>query len=316
MSRLHRLGIALVVVLVAALAPASAVTASEPDRFPETNALPDGFMPEGITIGQHRTAFFGSRADGDIYAVDLRTGEGEVISQGPGAGNPSVGLKVDDDGLLFVSGGNTAVARIVDSDDGALLASLQLTTAPTFVNDVLLTQDMAWFTDSQKAVLFGVPRPDGDELPTAADVVALPLGGDWVQLTGTNANGISDTPDGEALLVINSGAGLLYRVDPDSGAATVVDLGGASLANGDGLLRHGRTLYVVRNRLNQIAVVTLEQDGTSGELTRTITSPGFDVPTTVGRLGDRLYLPNARFTTPATPTTPYSVTQVSARCSR
>ena len=36
-----------------------------------------------------------------------------------------------------------------------------------------------------------------------------------------------------------------------------VDLGGATLANGDGLLLAGRVLFVVQNRLNQIAVVQL-----------------------------------------------------------
>ena len=43
---------------------------------------------------------------------------------------------------------------------------------------------------------------------------------------------------------------------------------------------------------------------------RVITSPDFDIPTTVARWADRLYLPNARFTTPPTPTTPYTVVAV------
>jgi len=34
------------------------------------------------------------------------------------------------------------------------------------------------------------------------------------------------------------------------------------------------------------------------------------VPTTVAAFRDRLYLPNARFTTPPTPTTPYSVVAI------
>ncbi len=63
--------------------------------------LPDGFRPEGIAIDPRGTAYLGSLADGDIYAADLRTGEGEVISQGPGT--PSVGLKIDQFGRLFVS---------------------------------------------------------------------------------------------------------------------------------------------------------------------------------------------------------------------
>ena len=69
------------------------------------------------------------------------------------------------------------------------------------------------------------------------------------------------------------------------------------------LLLRGRTLYAVQNRLNQVAVVKLNERGTSGRVQRTITSPAFDVPSTVARSGRYLYLPNARFTTPATPAT-------------
>lgn len=80
-----------------------------------------------------------------------------------------------------------------------------------------------------------------------------------------------------------------------------------------GLLVEGRTLYAVQNRLNQIAVVKLSRDGRRGRLVRTITSSQFDVPTTVASYRGGLYLPNARFTTPPTPTTEYWVTRVSAR---
>jgi len=86
-------------------------------------------------------------------------------------------------------------------------------------------------------------------------------------------------------------------VNPRTGATTKVDVGGADLTNGDGLLLLGRTLYVVRNRNNLIAVVSLNSAGTAGQLRREITDTRFDVPTTVAAFGDRLYLPNARFGT-------------------
>ena len=79
---------------------------------------------------------------------------------------------------------------------------------------------------------------------------------------------------------------------------------------GDGLVLIDRTLYVVQNRLNNIAVITLNDAGTKGQVVRGITSPDFDVPTTAAAFGKRLYLPNARFSTPPTPTTPYWVTAV------
>lgn len=295
---------------------AGAATATPPDKgdrpsYPERVELPDGFQPEGITIGKRATAYFGSRLDGDLYSIDLRTGEGEVVSQGPGT--PSVGLKVDKRERLFVSGGTAGDARVVDARSGTVLASYQLAEGTAFINDVVLTRDTAWFTDSENAQLFALPLGKKGRLPAPEDVVTIPLGGEWVQNDGLNANGITETPDGRALLVVNSSTGELFRVDRRSGRATEVDLGGTLLTNGDGLLLQGRTLYAVQNRLNKIAVIELDKAGTSGTKIREITSPDFDVPTTVAKLGKRLYLPNARFTTPPTPTTDYWVTQVSAR---
>jgi len=40
------------------------------------------------------------------------------------------------------------------------------------------------------------------------------------------------------------------------------------------------------------------------------TDPRFDVPTTIAEYGKYFYLPNARFTTPATPETEYTAVGV------
>jgi sugar lactone lactonase YvrE len=299
---------------LALLSWAPAASAAVPDRdrpFPARIELPDGFQPEGIAIGAGPTAWLGSRADGDIYEVSLRTGEGRVVSEGPGT--PSLGMKVDRQGRLYVAGGTSGTARVVDTDSGAVLADLRLTSATSFVNDVVLTRGAAWFTDSSQAQLYRVDRS-----APGTTVTTLPLTGDWVQGDGLGANGISTTPTGRGLLVVNTTSGLLYRVDPATGVATEVDTGGASLTRGDGLLRHGRTLYVVRNQLEQVAVLRLSRTGLSARLVRTITAAdlpagaSFDVPTTVARFGAHLYLPNARFTTEPTPSTDYWVTKVRA----
>ena len=112
--------------------------------------------------------------------------------------------------------------------------------------------------------------------------------------------------------MVNSASAKLFRVRLN-GVAKEVDLGGAEMTNGDGLLREGRTLYVVQNFLNQVAVVRLAKDGRTGVLKRTLTSDDFDIPTTIARSGSGLYLPNARFTTEATPDTPYWVTRLKVR---
>ena len=305
---------AIVLAMPAAAAPttvgssSATATSNARDVFPTEFALPNGFLPEGIAIGALPYAFFGSRADGDIYRVNLITGDGSVFSQGPGT--PSVGMKVDHRFRLFVAGGPGGDGRVVNTITGEILASYTFTTAPSFVNDVVLTPDAAWFTDSLRPFLYKVPLGRAGSLPDQSDVVQVPLGGEYVHVAGFNLNGIARTPDGDALLVIQSATGLLFRVDPSTGVATTVDLGGPLLNNGDGLLLDGRTLFVVQNQLNRVAVVELNKEGTVGEVTEFLTDPRFDIPTTVAEFGNRLYLPNARFTTPPTPTTPYNAVAI------
>ncbi|MFC5215926.1 SMP-30/gluconolactonase/LRE family protein [Streptomyces coerulescens] len=280
-------------------------------RRPAVIHLPNGFRPEGITIGGGPYAYLGSLGDGSIYRADLRTGEGSIISPGPGT--PSVGLKLDHLGRLFVAGRGEG-ARVVDARSGKILASYALTSAtPSFANDVFLTSHTAWFTDSFQPALYALPLGRHGQLPDADQVVTLTLSGDWSQVAGevVNANGITATPDGSALLVVQSGVGGLHRVNPRTGVTELVDLGAAApLTNGDGLLLIGRTLYVVQNRQNAIDVFKLAADGRSGVFRRRITDPLFDVPTTVAAHQGRLYLPNARFTTTPTPETTYDVISV------
>ncbi|GGO79672.1 superoxide dismutase [Nonomuraea cavernae] len=280
--------------------PAQAAT------LPDTFALPGGFQPEGIAIGPGPVAYFGSRGTGDIYRADLRTGKGAVFSQGPGT--PSLGLKTDGRGRLFVAGGTGGNARVIDTRTGAVIRSYALATAPTFVNDVILTRDAAWFTDSAAPVLYKLPLGRKGALP--AEAVRIPLTGAIQYATGTNANGIVASPDRRSLIIVQSNTGKLFEVDPATGVTTEIDLGGEVLTNGDGLLLDGRTLYAVQNRLNTVAVIKLGRDGSSGMVVDRLTDPRFDVPTTVAAFGSRLYLPNARFTTPPTPDTPYDVVAI------
>ncbi|MEU5952244.1 superoxide dismutase [Streptomyces sp. NPDC047525] len=285
---------------------AGAATAAQGSGWPTEFPLPDGFLPEGIAIGTKPYAYMGSRANGAVYRTDLRTGRGEVFFEGA-TGMVAVGLKLDADGLLYVAG-NTGVARVLDTRSGRLVATYQLTEAAGhFINDVTLLGDRAWFTDSRDGVLHGVPRG------RKGTVRALPLSGDWVQTPDViNANGIVDTPDRRGLIVVSSSPGKLYRVHLKTGHATEITLTGAdSVVNGDGLLRIGRTLYVVQNRLNLISVFDLDAGARTATLRRTITDPRFDIPTTAARWGDRLYLANARFTSPQEPGTTFNAVAVS-----
>ncbi|MGC4942327.1 superoxide dismutase [Kribbella sp. DT2] len=290
----------------ATAAPAGTTHAAR-TAYPKHFDLPDGFQPEGIAIDRGK-AYFGSRVDGDIYAADLRTGKGRVLSQGPGTA--SLGMKVDDRGRLFVAGAAGGNGRVIDTRTGKVLASYTFTTAtPTFVNDVILGRDAAYFTDSRQPVLYKVPIGRHGQLGPAQ---TIPLSGDYVHdAVNNNANGIELTPDGRALIIVQSATGFLLKVDARTGVTRKIDLGSAVMTNGDGLLRSKDTLYVVQNRLNKIAVLDLNGSGTRGRLVREISSADFDVPTTAAFFGHRIYLPNARFSTPPTAETPYWVTAVS-----
>ena len=80
-SRLRLLAAALLATALSLtlVAPAEA---KHRHAYPDEIALPNGFQPEGITIGKRPIAYLGSLADGDIYAADLRTGEGKVVVEG------------------------------------------------------------------------------------------------------------------------------------------------------------------------------------------------------------------------------------------
>lgn len=277
--------------------------------FPDHIELPDGFAPEGIASGRGTTFYTGSLSGGGIWRGDLRTGDGELLVTG---GGPFTGMKLDALGRLWVAGADSGLGYVFDGSTGADLATFQFATEPTFINDVVVTGDAAYFTDSFQPVLHRVAIGPGGAIG-AADTIALDPGEIGFVAGGFNLNGIEATANGKTLIAVNSTAGELYTIDPESGEAERIDLGGASVAAGDGILLSGRTLYVVRNQLNLVAVVELAPDLSSGTVVDEIGSADFDVPTTIARFGSSLYAVNARFGTPVTSDTPYWITRVDRR---
>jgi sugar lactone lactonase YvrE len=308
-ARLFGLALALLALALSSTAPALAQNV-----FPPVIPLPDGYQPEGIAVGRGPTFFVGSIPTGSIYKGSLRTGQGEILVP-PQEGRAAIGLDIDQrSGYLFVAGGPTGQAYVYDSDTGASLAVYTFT-APenTFINDVIVTREAAYFTNSFQPYLYRVPLGPAGSLLDGAGFQTIELEGDFTQVAGFNANGIAATPNGRWLIIVNSTLGTLYRVDPNSGVATLIDLSSDSVPFGDGILLEGRTLYAVQNQLNQIAIVKLSPDFTSGELVATITDEDFRIPTTVASFGRYLYAVNARFGTAPTPDTEYEVVQVLRR---
>ena len=286
----------LLAVLVTVLAVVSAIAAvAVASKGPEKIPLPDGYRPEGIAAGKGGSVFVGSIPTGRVLQIDTKTGAQEEAVPARD-GHAAIGLKYDRRAdRLFVSGGPTGKAFVYDASSGAELAAFQLTPAgqPTFINDVVLTKRFAYFTDSLQPVIYAVRRDLSGVPPIALTGFPMTPG-------ENNLNGIEAVKKGRLLLAIQSSEGVLWRIKRSDGSHVPVDLHGAELANGDGLLLVGNhTLLVVQNRSNQIAVVKLSRHYRSGRVVRTLSHPDFDVPTTVARLRGSLFLPNARFGTTA-----------------
>src|SRR6266545_3752729 len=107
----------------------------------------------------------------------------------------------------------------------------------------------------------------------------------------------------------------LYRIPIGPGGALgtaeTIHLGGEYAHVGGGAFNlTGRTLYVVQNQLNQVAVIALAPGLTSGKVLTRLTDSDFKVPTTIDDLGRRLYAVNARFGTPDPDTLEFQVVQL------
>jgi sugar lactone lactonase YvrE len=270
-----------------------------------TIALPNGFQPEGVAADGD-TLYIGSIPSGAIYRADAISGAGTVLVPAQ-AGRSAIGLKFDSGKRLIVAGGATGMAFIYDGLNGQNLAAYTLTTAsPTFVNDVAIAFDAAWFTDSLNPVLYRVALPADGTLGGPEAVTTLPLSGDLQFTPGViNLNGIAVA--GNRLIVVQSNTGFLFAVDPATGVTQRIDLGAETVENGDGILVEGQTLYVVQNRQNLVTAITLAADLATGTVRARVSHAAFDVPTTIAGNSRGLYVVNARFGIVVTPDTPYNV---------
>lgn len=290
-------------ILLGAFGPISSAKA---DEFPTVIRLPDGWLPEGIAVGFGNTLYSGSRRHGGIYAVNLETGEGRVLAPG-GEGRAATGLKFDTrTGYIFASGAATGDLRVYDSATGADVASYKLaaTPGPTFINDVIITHNAAYLTDSMRPVLYRVPLGSEGQLPPASEVQILPLSGDYTHQAGFNVNGIEASSSGSQLIIVQTSTGRLFEVDPGTGRATAIDI--REQVRADGLLLIGNTLYAVINA-NDVLKIELAPSLRSGRVVDHLTNAGFDSPTTIARSGNKLYVVSARFMSGNAPSISYTV---------
>ncbi|MDQ0767548.1 sugar lactone lactonase YvrE [Pseudarthrobacter defluvii] len=259
---------------------------------------------EGIAAGEGKTFYAGELTTGDIFRGDIRDSTATRFIDAP-AGRAAVGMKADPcHDLLFVAGGGTGKAFVYNTDTGKPVADFNL--APGFINDVTLTNDGAWFTNSAAAEFYFLPVGEDGELGT---VETLKLSGPAADLTpGFNLNGIASADDGQVLIVAHTADSAVYTVNPETGESAAID--GVSVPFVDGILVRGDTLWAVQNQLNQIARIDLSGDLSSGTVEDTIKSGAFNIPTTVALFGNTLAAVNAQFNQPPSP---FEVVLVRAR---
>ena len=256
----RRFVVLFIAVLAFVLAPWPA-TAAPPDNFKDQINLPDGFRPEGIESGRGTSFFVGSLIDGAILRGDLRTGSSAALA--PGAtGRASLGIAYEAGrNRLWVAGGGSGFnagvgdVRVYDASSGELLRTFLPPGPVGALNDVAITHDAVYVTDSFNAQLVKIPLPADGSLPSEDAATLLPVTGEFVQTPGApNLNGI--VAKSGVLIVAQSNTGQLFRVDPATGIATAINLGNVALSSVDGLELQGRTLYAVRNS-NLVTVVRL-----------------------------------------------------------
>ncbi len=305
-------------------------TAAAQKFWPEAISIPTGFEGEGIALGKGHEffvganslaslfglAFFGvphplSESAGAIFKGNLRTGEGAILV--PPTGKPVSGLSYDPrtdylyaatgfGDLLpgppvpFIASFRDQGVIVYDASSGALVREITFGDDIT-INDCLVTRTAVYCTDSFNPDLYKVVLEKGGRLPSTPEFEVIPMPG-FEMVPGFNANGLVGDFDGRQLVIVNVTSGKLFLVDTESGEASPLQIAGAEqlFPNGDGLLLDGRTLYILQNFSNKVAVVQLSGDLTGGSFIRNIPGEGapnpLNVATTIIGFGNSLYAIN------------------------
>ena len=294
------------------LALLSALTAvpATAKPFPDQIDLPPGWMPEGIT-SNGTTLYVGSLRDGAIWRGTLKSASGSTFIEGV-VGRTAVGIDYEDaHDRLWVAGGNNHTVRVYDASTGELLETYTFDSG--FINDVVATDDAVYATDSNIQQLIVIPLGADGELPAPGDATTIELGGEIEYAAGFNANGITWARGW--LILFQSNLGLVFKVDPETGEGTQIELTGPAgeflVTMGDGIEVRGNKLTVVRNFANEVATFKLNGKLTAGALTDQIHSDGFAIPTTATWAAGDLWAVNSRFDVEdPPPDLPYWITRV------
>jgi Cu-Zn family superoxide dismutase len=275
----------------------------------------DVTYPEGVADDAKANALCnGSAATGTVVRMDLASRKVDVVAPAgaalPGEPFPALlGMKVDAAGRLWLAGGRTGAMAVVDSRKGTVLKKFAVPSAatPSLINDVTIVGSSAYFTDSLTPMLWRV-AVKGDQIGELEPWLTLAAPLEYTS-PGANLNGITATPDGKHLIVVQMNKGLLFRIGVDDKRITPIDVGGESLTAADGLVLDGQTLYVVRQGEQEIVTVALEADLSRGRVVSRFKDPALMWPATAVKVGDQLLVVNTQFNKRTTkdPQAPFSI---------
>lgn len=276
---------------------------SRSNAFPEIIQLPMGYETEGIEVGEGHDFYATSITSGAIIKGSLQSGAYEILVPGM-AGHESVGIKYDDrSGYIFVAS-ESGKGKVYDGQTGELIETYQLEDPAEnpLINDVIITKQAAFFTNSLNTYLYKLPLGPQGQLPPTTDVEKILMDGFVYDPNPAflfiNANGIVASPNGKKLIVNNMATGVLYLVDAKTGESSPIEVSGAGPGEfvwGDGLLLEGKTLYICKNFPNMVAVVDLDPGFETGTFIKNIENVNFATPATIASFGNHLYAVNARF---------------------
>lgn len=245
-------------------------------------------FPEGVAYDAGKGVIYtGSAVNGTIYAINAATGAVRKFQEGGALGRQAaLGLKVDAQGRLWIAGGAQGTVSIL-TPDGMTLKVVETPKSPNpFINDLTPAPDgNVYVTDSTRPVIFRVDR--NLNLTAWLNLADTPI----KYGPGVNLNGIVPTPDGRALLAVQTNTGVLWRINLRTKTVRQVMTG---LTGGDGLLLDGRTLYVTRNKEQVVSKVSLSADFASGRLTAEEPLRGLRFPATLAMVGGDLVVTQAQ----------------------
>ena len=275
--------------------------------------------PEGLAVDPTTGALYANSANtGVIVRIDPATGTTSILGDPLDMADArpatpksvALGLKSDGEGRIWVAGARDGSMHVVDIDSGRRLARFTTPEGPWLINDVVLTPDAAYFTDSLRPVMWRVARD------AVADAALEP----WLSFEGTaldfgeapNLNGIAATPDGRFLVVVHAKTGRLFRIDTGAREIAAIDTGGAELSSGDGLVLDGQRLFVVRQSAGEVVALRLSPDLLMAVETKRIKPAELAWPATAAISGDRLIVANSQLNRRASgdPVLPFSLASI------